>query len=108
MSAKITKSSVSTFFEVFGVICVCVGCLCFVTAVGAAERGHFVGILYGFAGLAALFGAALVFIGLLYIGLGEICDHISISANNSRIAAEELLEVNAKLTELIRIQKGDS
>ena len=56
-------------------------------AASAAKAGHNEGLFYGLAGLAGLFGVGLIVFGLLYIGLGEICDHISISANNSRVAA---------------------
>ncbi len=102
---KITKSHVAPFFKGFGIFCLCVGGLCLLIAAAAASQG---GLFYGVAGFAGLSGVQFVVFGLLYIGLGEICDHISISANNSRVAAEELMEVNSNLAELIRIQKGGS
>ena len=103
---KITKSSVAPFFKVFGVFWLFVGGLFLLIALAAALQGDtFHGIAAGFAGLN---GVALVIFGLLYVGLAEICDHISISANNSRVAAEELMKVNSNLAELIRIQKGGS
>jgi hypothetical protein len=105
---KITKSHVSPFFKIFGIFCLCVGGACLLVAASAAKAGHSEGPLYGIAGLAGLFGVGLIVFGLLYIGLGEICDHVSISANNSRVAAEQLIEVNSNLTELIGIQKRGS
>jgi hypothetical protein len=105
---KITKSHVSPFFKIFGTFCLCAGGICLLVAASVAKAGHNEGLFYGLAGLAGLFGVGLVVFGLLYIGLGEICDHISISANNSRVAAEQLMEVNSNLAELIRIQKRGS
>lgn len=105
MVTKITKSTVSSVFRGFGALTLCVGGLCLLIAASAAAKG---GLFLGFGIPTGLFGLALVVNGLLYVGLGEICDHISISANNSRVAAEQLMEVNSNLTELIRIQKRDS
>lgn len=108
MSPKITKSRVSPLFKIFGIFCLSIGGICLLIAVSAAREGHSQGLFYGLAGIAGLFGVGLVIFGLLYIGLGEVCDHISISANNSRVAAEQLVEANSKLAELIQIQKRGS
>jgi hypothetical protein len=108
MAPKITKSHVSPFFKIFGIFCLSIGGMCLLIAVSAARGGHSQGLFYGLAGIAGLFGIGLVISGLLYVGLGEICDHISISANNSRVAAEQLMEANSKLAELIQIQKRGS
>lgn len=108
MAPKITKSHVSPLFKIFGIFCLSIGGICLLIAVSAAREGHSQGLFYGLAGIAGLFGVGLVIFGLLYIGLGEVCDHISISANNSRVVAEQLVEANSKLAELIQIQKRGS
>jgi quinol-cytochrome oxidoreductase complex cytochrome b subunit len=90
MAPLITRSKFRILFLIFGIFFLIAAVLSVLGALTAQQHeGAWV--------LAIAFGIS----GLFYIGLAEICDHISIIANNSRVAAEQLFEIHKALQSLV-------
>jgi hypothetical protein len=79
MTPRITTSKFRFLFLLFGIVFLIAAAVCLAVALRFPP--------------AWLFTVAFGISGLFYIGLAEICDHISIIANNSRVAAEQLVEI---------------